>query len=313
VAIGAAGAVAARLTVGGIGLAQVLPGGPGSVVLGQHAYAVVFLAALAEGTAGLGLLLPGAAVVALTGAGARAAGLPLPLLPVLVLLGAAGLLAGAVANYQLGRLGLGRLLRQPWLGAWGPRVEAQLTAAAPLLQRHGWWVALLASAFGAARAALAVAAGAGGFPLRRLLVIQLPAALLWSGLYTGGGYVLADQWGRLEQALRQAGAGGAAAAVLVVGAWWAARRWRGNGRARGRSDAKAEGPRQQPVGLRAGAEVVRERVEDVAARAQPPAEGLERGAAARGRADHVGPRGQVLVPGTRQQPHGAGLRGGAHP
>ena len=137
VAVGAAGAVAARLALGGVGLAQALPGGPGSLFLGQHAYPLVFLAALAESTAGLGLLLPGAA----------------------------------------------------------------------------------------------------GFPLRRLLALQLPAALLWSGLYAGGGYVLGDQWGRLEQAVRQAGAAGAGAAVLVLGAWWAARRWR-----RGRVGARVAVP-----------------------------------------------------------------------
>jgi membrane protein DedA with SNARE-associated domain len=233
VAVGAAGLLAARLALSGAGLLHALPGSPGSAVLGEHAQPVVFLAALAESTAVLGLLLPGAGVVALAGAGARAAGLPLPLLPVLVLLGAAGLLAGAVVNFQLGRLGLARLLRRPWTGAWGPRLAAQLNAAAPLLQRHGWWVALVASAFGATRSALAVAAGAGGFPLRRLLALQLPAALLWSGLYAGGGYALGDQWGRLEPAVRQTGAAGVGAAVLGAGAWWAARRWwRGPSRVR---------------------------------------------------------------------------------
>lgn len=230
-AAGAAGAVATRFAIGGVGVLHVLPGSAGSLFLGQHAYVLVFLAALTEGTALLGLLVPGAGVVALSGAGAREVGLPPALLPVLVLLGAAGQQAGAVANYQLGRMGLGRLLRQPWTGACGPRLETQLTASAPLLQRHGWWVALVASAFGAARSSLAVAAGAGGFPLRRLLAIQLPAALLWSGLYVGGGYLLADQWARVEQGVRQAGAAGAAAAVLGLGAWWAARRRRSQPRA----------------------------------------------------------------------------------
>jgi membrane-associated protein len=226
IALGAVGAIAARLGLGGVGVMQVLPGTAGSLILGQHAYALVFLAALLEGTAVIGLLLPGAGVVALSGAGAREVGLPHAHLPVLVLLGAGGLLAAAVANYHLGRLGLGRLLRQPWIGPWGPRLETQLTASASLLRRHGWWVALLASAFGATRSSLAVAAGAGGLPLPRLLAIQLPAALVWSTLYAGGGYLLADQWIRVEQAVRQAGAVGAGAALLGVGAWWFLRRRR---------------------------------------------------------------------------------------
>ena len=225
-ALGAAGVVAARVGLGGLGVSQVLPGTAGSLFLGQHAYALVFFTALAEGIAVLGLLIPGAGVIALSGAGAREAGLTVALLPLLVLLGAGGLLIAAVVNYQLGRSGLGRLLRQPWLGPWGPRLQAQLTAAAPLLRRHGWWVALLASAFGAARSSLAVAAGAGGFPLRRLLAIQLPAAVLWSGLYAAGGYLLADQWERVEQAIRQAGAVGIAVAAVAVGLSWTVRRRR---------------------------------------------------------------------------------------
>jgi uncharacterized protein (TIGR03382 family) len=174
----------------------------------------------------LGLFLPGAGVVALSGAGAREAGLSPSLVPLLVLLGTGGLLVAAVANYYLGRAGLARLFRQPWLGGWGPRAEAQLTAAGPLLRRHGWWVALLASAFGAARSSLAVAAGAGGFPLGRLLAIQLPAALLWSGLYAGGGYLLADQWERVELVIRQAGTAGFAAVAVALGLSWTVRRRR---------------------------------------------------------------------------------------
>jgi membrane protein DedA with SNARE-associated domain len=225
-AAGAAGAVAARYALGGVALLNLVPGSAGSLFLGQHAYAVVFVAAFVEGTALLGLLLPGAGVVAISGAGARAVGLPLPLLPLLVFVGAVGMLGGAVVNYQLGRLGLGSLLRQPWLGSWGPRLQAQLASASALLGRHGWWVTLLASSFSAGRSWLAVAAGAGDFPLRRLLAMQLPAALIWSSLYAGGGYLLADQWDHLQQAFRQAGLAGVAAVLLAGAAFWGARRSR---------------------------------------------------------------------------------------
>jgi membrane protein DedA with SNARE-associated domain len=56
--------------------------------------------------------------------------------------------------------------------------------------------------------------------------MQLPAALVWSALYAGGGYLLADQWDRLEQTLRRAGIAGLAVAAVGVAAFWAARRWR---------------------------------------------------------------------------------------
>ena len=236
-AAGAAGAVAARYALGGVALLNLVPGSAGSLFFGQHAYAFVFLAAFVEGTALLGLLLPGAGVVAISGAGARAVGLPLPLLPVLVLVGAAGMLGGAVVNYQLGRLGLARLLREPWLGSWGPRMEVRLVDAAEVLRRHGWWVTLLASSFSVGRSWLAVAAGAGGFPLGRLLLMQLPAALVWSSLYAGGGYLLADQWDRLQQGLRQAGLAGVAAVLLGLGAWWVIRRRRTAAQAEGAASA----------------------------------------------------------------------------
>jgi membrane protein DedA with SNARE-associated domain len=244
-ALGAAAAVAARYALSGVALLNAVPGSAGSLFFGQHAYAVVFLAAFVEGTALLGLLLPGAGVVAVSGAGARAVGLPLALLPLLVLAGAAGMLGGAVVNYHLGRLGLARLLREPWLGSWGPRTEARLADAASVLRRHGWWVTLLASSFSVGRSWLAVAAGAGGFPLRRLLLMQLPAALVWSALYAGGGYLLADQWDRLQEALRQAGVAGIAVALLAVGAWWAIRRRRrGQARARAAAAFAPAGPAQ---------------------------------------------------------------------
>jgi membrane-associated protein len=184
---------------------------------GQHAYFLTFAGALIENTIFLGFLLPGGAVVALAGAGGRRAELSLP---VLIVLATAGMVGGAIIDYLLGRAGIARLLHHPLMGRWGIRMAHQLEQAEPLLSRHGWWIMLLAHAFGTGRSALAVAAGASGLPWRRFLVMEAPAALLWSTVYAGGGYVLASQWSTFELILRRVGWVGTVVAVVVIGGWY---------------------------------------------------------------------------------------------
>ena len=184
---------------------------------GQHAYVLTFAGALIENTIFLGFLLPGGAVVALAGAGGRRAELSLPLL---IVLATAGMVGGAFIDYLLGRAGIARLLHHPLMGRWGIRMAHQLEQAEPLLSRHGWWIMLLAHAFGTGRSALAVAAGASGLPWRRFMVMEAPAALLWSTVYAGGGYVLASQWSTFELILRRVGWVGTVVAVFVIGGWY---------------------------------------------------------------------------------------------
>jgi membrane protein DedA with SNARE-associated domain len=192
----------------------------------HHAYLLTFFGALVENTILLGFLLPGGAVVALAGAGGREAGASLP---VLVVLAAAGMCAGAVIDYYLGRAGIARVLRHRLMGIWGTRFAEQLEQAEPLLRRHGWWIMLMAHAFGTGRSSLAVAAGASGLPLRRFLAMEAPAALLWSAVYAGGGYILAAQWGTFELVLRRLGWVGTLGMVVLIVAWlvWNKRRSRG--------------------------------------------------------------------------------------
>lgn len=183
----------------------------------RHAYLLAFLGALIENTIILGFLLPGGAMVALSAAGGRTAGSSLP---VLVLLAASGMTCGAVIDYLLGRAGADRLLRRSWAGRFGARLADQLERAAPVLRRHGWWVMLVAHAFGHGRSSLALAAGASHLPLRRFLTIEAPAALLWSVLYASGGYFLAAEWQTLELAMRRLGWLGAAIVMIGALGWW---------------------------------------------------------------------------------------------
>jgi membrane-associated protein len=207
------------------------------ILFGRYAYLLAFAGALIENTLLLGFLLPGGTVVALAGAGARAVGLPLP---VLVILAAAGMTGGACLDYLMGRAGIARLLLHPRLqthprvGAFCRGLSVKLDGAAPLLRRHGWWMMLVAHAFGHGRSSLALAAGAGRLPLRRFLAIEVPAALLWATIFAGGGYLLADRWQAVELALRQIGGIGFLLLPLIGGAWW----WRRSRRARRAAGAR---------------------------------------------------------------------------
>ena len=190
------------------------------VIFARHAYLLAFLGALVENTVLLGFLLPGGMVVAFAGGGARAAGFSLLELVALAMLAAAGMTGGAVLDYYLGLGGADRLLRHRRTGRLGRALADQLDHAAPLLRHHGWWMMLVAHAFGHGRSSLAVAAGASRMPLRRFLAIEAPAALLWSALYTGGGYFLASEWGRFELMLRRVGWAGALVIIGGALAWW---------------------------------------------------------------------------------------------
>jgi len=193
------------------------------VFFSRHAILLAGFGAYVENTAVLGFLLPGGTVVALSGAGGRAAGISLP---ALVLAGTLGMTGGAVTNYFLGRAGAHQILNRRWTGKIGRDLAHQLQGAEPLLRRHGWWVMLIAHAFGPGRSSLGLAAGASGFSLSQFLVIEIPAALLWSALYAGGGYLLASQWQDLELLLRRIGWAGAGLLVIGAAAWWLSRRLR---------------------------------------------------------------------------------------
>ncbi|MCX5986197.1 MAG: DedA family protein [Chloroflexi bacterium] len=189
--------------------------------LGNHSYMLVFFGSFLENTVILGFLLPGGVAVAIASAAGREVDASLPLL---VALGAAGMCGGAVFDYWLGRIGAERVLLQPWVGRLGPYLLGKLDEAKPHIHKHGWWMMLVVHAFGHGRSSLALAAGASRLSLVRFLLMEAPAALLWSGAFVGGGYFLGGEWRRVTWVMNRMGWMGAAVAVIACLVWWYRRR-----------------------------------------------------------------------------------------
>lgn len=189
--------------------------------LGTHSYLLVFFGSFLENTVILGFLLPGGVAVAIASAAGREVDASLPLL---VALGAAGMCGGAVFDYWLGLIGAERVLLHPWVGRLGPYLLGKLDEAKPHIHKHGWWMMLVVHAFGHGRSSLALAAGASRLSLVRFLLMEAPAAILWSGAFVGGGYFLGGEWRRVTWVMNRVGWIGAAVAVIVCLVWWYRRR-----------------------------------------------------------------------------------------
>ncbi len=182
--------------------------------LGPHAELLTFVGAILENTALVSVALPGGIAVVVAAAAGRATGASLPLMFVLATIGT---IVGATFDWALGRVGISRVLAHRASGRAGTYLLRKLTDAEPTLERHGWWVMLLTHVIGQGRTVLAVASGASGMPLRRFLIIETPAATLWSAIYVSGGYWLGGRmhevvqllvrWGWLAIAIIAAGAG----------------------------------------------------------------------------------------------------------
>jgi hypothetical protein len=73
------------------------------------------------------------------------------------------------------------------------------------MSRWGWWAILVANLAGPGRSAVAVAAGASGWPFTAFLAAQAVAASAWSALYCGLGFFAAGEAGRAEHVVGRIG------------------------------------------------------------------------------------------------------------
>lgn len=134
-----------------------------SHLLEQYGYAAVFVGTLAEGES---MLLLG-------GYAAHRGYLELPWVIATAFIAA---VAGDHVYFHLGRRYGPRLLARQ------PRLNAKVTTAVRMVERHGTWVVLAMRFMWGLRTALPLAVGMSAMTARRFLALDLIAAAVWSTL-----------------------------------------------------------------------------------------------------------------------------------
>jgi membrane protein DedA with SNARE-associated domain len=181
----------------------------------QHTYAVVFLSTLIEATA---IPFPGRIVLAAAGAFAAAGDANAALV---IALGTAGVVITDHVWYFAGSLGGDRLLR----------LYCRLTFSSPdCVQRTTDWfkrfgaLTIVVGRFVAAVRVLAwPLARENGVGYVTFLALDLLAALVWTAIWVGLGWLLGSRWAEAPAEIRWISAGLAVAAVAI---FLVARRWR---------------------------------------------------------------------------------------
>jgi membrane protein DedA with SNARE-associated domain len=191
--------------------------------LGRHTYAVVFVSTLIDATA---IPFPGRIVLAAAGAVA-ASGNVSPL--ALVVLGGAGVVLADHLWYFAGSLGGDRLLR--WYcrlsftpASCAPRASAWLTRFGPLVIVVGRFVALV-------RVFAWPLARRHGVGYLMFLALDVPAALAWTAVWVGLGWLLGARWADAPDEARWVGVGLVVVAAATMVAVRLRRRRAGQARA----------------------------------------------------------------------------------
>jgi membrane protein DedA with SNARE-associated domain len=188
--------------------------------LGPWGYAVVFLGAVLESAAFLGLFVPGESLVIVSGVFAAAG---LFELPVLITVVSAGAVIGDSIGYELGRQ-LGR----PWLLRRGGRLgfhRDRIAAVDVFFARHGGKAVLIGRFIGFLRALAPFVAGSSRMPYLQFLAYNLAGGVLWTIACVLLGYSVGAAW---PIAVKWIGRTGLVVGLVVVAAaaWWLRRRGR---------------------------------------------------------------------------------------
>ena len=194
----------------------------------QYGYLIVFLGALGENTAVLGLVMPGGTLALLGAFYARQGTLNLFWV---IFFAWIGTVIGYHIDYLIGRYALRRIMAH-----WGDsplgrrlRLAGRLRLARRLLARYGGRAILVSHVVGHIRSFVALSAGATHMSYRRFLAFELLAALLWNIGFSVLGYLAGAEYDRLLQIVERAGwiiAGVVVAALLIwkFGLPWLRRR-----------------------------------------------------------------------------------------
>ncbi|MEO6959135.1 MAG: bifunctional DedA family/phosphatase PAP2 family protein [Burkholderiaceae bacterium] len=171
--------------------------------LGHWGYLIMFLGAMLESAAFLGVIIPGESLVVMGGFFAAQGLFDLDVLIIAVAIGAT---LGDSIGYEMGRW-----LGQPVLAKYGSRFGAnpsRVAKAEVFFKRHGGKAVFLGRFVGFARALVPFIAGSSQMRYRLFLPYNALGAALWSTAVTLLGYFLGASW--------QAAAGwlGRASAIL---------------------------------------------------------------------------------------------------
>ena len=176
----------------------------------QYGYLIVFLGALGENTAFLGLILPGGTLALLGAFYARAGPLNIGWVVFFAWI-------GTVLGYHVDYL-VGRFLLGTYAPAWSAsrigrklRLAGRLRLGQRLLRKYGGRTIFISHAIGHIRSFIALSAGMTHMPYRRFLGFELIAALFWSGGYCLLGYFLGAEFEMLQGVIERWG-------LVLVGA-----------------------------------------------------------------------------------------------
>lgn len=169
--------------------------------LGQWGYLVIFLGAMLESAAFLGLIIPGESLVLVTGFLAAQGVLDLDVLIVTVAIGAA---LGDSIGYEMGRwMGRPALLHH---GRHFGLTNVRVDKADAFFAQHGSKAIFLGRFVGFARAIVPFLAGSSKMSYRKFLPYNVLGAGLWSLAVVLLGYFLGASWHTAERWIGRASA-----------------------------------------------------------------------------------------------------------
>ena len=178
------------------------------------ALGLVFLAAVIEATAVIGLLVPGTPIMMGVAAAASRAGqatIPLVLLAIL------GAVIGDVASYAIGRR-FSLRLRGIWPFSRKPEL---LERADHFFNRYGAPSVAVCRFIPVLRSTVPLAAGMARMPCRQFLIADILSATLWAPAHILPARLLGDSMDALRAGdPRVIGALVAATLALIAGSWW---------------------------------------------------------------------------------------------
>ena len=184
----------------------------------QYGYLIVFLGALGENTALLGLALPGGTLALLGAFYARQGSLNLGWV---IFFAWMGTVLGYHADYLLGRFALGKVMLRWGDSRLGRRMHlaGRLRLGGRMLAKYGGRAILLSHIVGHIRSFVALSAGATRMPYRRFLSFELVAALLWNTAFCLIGYLAGAEYDRILPIIERAGWIIAGVVILALLVW----------------------------------------------------------------------------------------------